>query len=75
MNYSCVQWPGAYCQDSDHGCCVPHYGYPAEDFFVKNFITFDLATNKAAVRCENGSPFDINQVVSSLHLSGPIARS
>jgi hypothetical protein len=71
MNYSCVQWPGAYCQDSDYGCCVPPYGYPSEDFFVQNFITFDLATNNAAVRCKNGT-FDLKEVSAASHLSEPI---
>ncbi|KAL6655158.1 hypothetical protein ACP70R_005984 [Stipagrostis hirtigluma subsp. patula] len=60
--YLILSWPGAYCEDSDNGCCVPEYGYPSEDFFVNSFITFDLSTNKAAVRCRNGSPFDLNKL-------------
>ncbi|KAL6846696.1 hypothetical protein ACP4OV_024144 [Aristida adscensionis] len=58
--YLILSWPGAYCEDN--GCCVPEYGYPAEDFFVRSFITFDLSINKAAVKCRNGSPFDINKL-------------
>jgi len=60
-----MQWPGAYCEDSDNGCCVPKYGYPAEDFFVESFQTFDLSINKPIVRCRNGKPFDANKVSSS----------
>ncbi|RCV12695.1 hypothetical protein SEVIR_2G300400v4 [Setaria viridis] len=56
--YLILMWPGAYCEDSDNGCCVPKYGYPAEDFFVKSFQTFDLSINKPIVRCRNGAPFD-----------------
>ena len=57
-----AQWPGAYCEDSDNGCCVPKYGYPAEDFFVEFFQTFDVSINKPIVRCRNGSPFDAKKV-------------
>ena len=57
-----VQWPGAYCVDSEYGCCVPKYGYPAEDFFVQSFTTFDLSLNKAIVRCNSDKPFDINKL-------------
>ncbi|XP_062194038.1 ribonuclease 3-like [Phragmites australis] len=60
--YLILMWPGAYCEDSDNGCCVPKYGYPSEDFFVRSFITFDLSINKAVVRCKNGSPFDYNKL-------------
>jgi len=60
--YLILMWPGAYCQDSDYGCCVPKYGYPAEDFFVESFQTFDLSINKPIVRCSNGKPFDANKL-------------
>jgi len=63
--YLILMWPGAYCQDSDYGCCVPKYGYPAEDFFVESFQTFDLSINKPIVRCRNGKPFYANKVSSS----------
>ncbi|RLM84944.1 Ribonuclease T2 family protein [Panicum miliaceum] len=57
-----MQWPGAYCEDSDNGCCVPKYGYPAEDFFVESLQTFDLSINKPIVRCRNGKPFEANKL-------------
>ncbi|KAG2636469.1 hypothetical protein PVAP13_2NG452300 [Panicum virgatum] len=60
--YLILMWPGAYCEDSDNGCCVPKYGYPAEDFFVESFQTFDLSINKPIVRCSNGKPFDANKL-------------
>uniref|UniRef100_A0A8I6W8P8 Uncharacterized protein n=1 Tax=Hordeum vulgare subsp. vulgare TaxID=112509 RepID=A0A8I6W8P8_HORVV len=60
--YLILKWPGAYCADSDYGCCVPKYGYPAEDFFVESFMTFDLSLNKAIVRCNSDKPFDVNKL-------------
>lgn len=61
--YLILMWPGAYCQDSKYGCCVPKYGYPAEDFFVQSFMTFDSAENQAVVRCNSDKPpFDINKL-------------
>lgn len=57
-------WPGAYCTDSEYGCCVPKYGYPSEDFFVKSFMTFDSSENTAVVRCNSDNPFDINKLDS-----------
>ncbi|KAJ1290603.1 hypothetical protein BS78_02G256800 [Paspalum vaginatum] len=59
--YLILMWPGAYCEDSDNGCCVPKYGYPAEDFFVDDFQTFNVSINKPITRC-NGSPFDANKL-------------
>jgi ribonuclease T2 len=67
-----MQWPGAYCEDSDNGCCVPKYGYPAEDFFVKSLQTFDLSINKPIVRCRNGKPFEANKVSRS---SSPLLQT
>ncbi|CAL5082575.1 unnamed protein product [Urochloa decumbens] len=60
--YLILMWPGAYCESSYSGCCVPKYGYPAEDFFVKSFQTFDLSINKPVVRCRNGAAFDQNKL-------------
>ncbi|CAL5063136.1 unnamed protein product [Urochloa decumbens] len=81
--YLILMWPGAYCESSDSGCCVPKYGYPAEDFFVKSFQTFDLSINKPVVKCRNGAAFDqntldkiensINHYWSNLQL-GPTSR-
>ncbi|XP_006660898.1 ribonuclease 1-like [Oryza brachyantha] len=62
--YLILMWPGAYCSDSEYGCCVPKYGYPSEDFFVQSFMTFDSSENKAVVRCNSDKPFDINKLDS-----------
>uniref|UniRef100_A0A0E0B5U6 Uncharacterized protein n=1 Tax=Oryza glumipatula TaxID=40148 RepID=A0A0E0B5U6_9ORYZ len=62
--YLILMWPGAYCTDSEYGCCVPKYGYPSEDFFVKSFMTFDSSENTAVVRCNSDNPFDINKLDS-----------
>ncbi|CAL5082576.1 unnamed protein product [Urochloa decumbens] len=67
--YLILMWPGAYCESSYSGCCVPKYGYPAEDFFVKSFQTFDLSINKPVVRCRNGAAFDQNKVIINSQIS------
>ena len=57
------QWPGAYCQQTNAGCCKPTTGVsPASDFYVSGFTVYNATTNAPVTGCNNAAPFDPNEV-------------
>jgi len=57
------QWPGAYCQQTNAGCCKPTTGVsPARDFYVSGFTVYNATTDAPVTGCNNAAPFDPNKV-------------
>ncbi|KAL5201400.1 hypothetical protein ABZP36_035754 [Zizania latifolia] len=55
-------WPGAYCAQTNAGCCVPATDVvPAADFYVTGFTVYNATTNSAMTRCNN-TPFNMNEI-------------
>ncbi|PKA62582.1 Extracellular ribonuclease LE [Apostasia shenzhenica] len=50
--YFILLWPGAYCQATNSGCCRPTTGKPADDFLIRDLVTFNITTGSAVTGCE-----------------------
>ena len=60
-----LMWPGAYCEQTNAGCCLPTTGEPARDFLIKDLITYN-SDGDSITRCQNTN-FDYNQISSLSH--------
>ncbi|XP_006660899.1 ribonuclease 1-like [Oryza brachyantha] len=61
-------WPGAYCSQSNAGCCMPKGDVvPASDFYVAGFTVYNARTNSPMTRCDN-TPFNMNQLGDTTEL-------
>ncbi|KAF0924442.1 hypothetical protein E2562_010103 [Oryza meyeriana var. granulata] len=55
-------WPGAYCAQTNAGCCMPTTDVvPAADFYVAGFTVYNATTNSSMTGCNN-TPFNMNQL-------------
>ncbi|KAG2644893.1 ribonuclease 3-like [Panicum virgatum] len=58
-----LMWPGAYCQQTNAGCCKPTTGVsPARDFYVSGFTVYNATTDAPVTGCNNAAPFDPNKI-------------
>ncbi|KAK9136903.1 hypothetical protein Sjap_007497 [Stephania japonica] len=58
--YFVLMWPGAYCKQTNAGCCTPKSGKPALDFFVKGLYPY--STDGTPLTKCNRTPFINNQI-------------
>ncbi|KAL0928151.1 hypothetical protein M5K25_000018 [Dendrobium thyrsiflorum] len=61
-----LMWPGAYCEQTNAGCCLPTTGEPAGDFLIKDLITYNSTTGDSITKCQNIN-FDYNQISGLSH--------
>lgn len=59
-----LMWPGAYCEQTNAGCCKPTTGVsPASDFYISGFTVFNATTDAAVTQCSNKPPYDPNLII------------
>ncbi|KAG0544635.1 hypothetical protein BDA96_02G293200 [Sorghum bicolor] len=56
-------WPGAYCEQTNAGCCKPTTGVsPARDFYITGLTVYNATTNAALTECSNQAPYNPNLI-------------
>ncbi|XP_062194799.1 ribonuclease 1-like [Phragmites australis] len=56
-------WPGAYCEQTNAGCCMPTTGVvPARDFYISGFTVYNATTNAPKTRCSK-TPFNLTEII------------
>ncbi|OEL17277.1 Intracellular ribonuclease LX [Dichanthelium oligosanthes] len=59
-----LMWPGAYCEQTNGGCCKPSTGVsPARDFYISGFTVYNATTDYPVTGCNDKTPFDPNAIV------------
>ncbi|KAH0470674.1 hypothetical protein IEQ34_000397 [Dendrobium chrysotoxum] len=60
-----LTWPGAYCEHTDGGCCLPKTGEPAGNFLIRDLRTYN-SEGDSITECQNIN-FDYNQISGLSH--------
>ncbi|KAK1301687.1 hypothetical protein QJS10_CPB12g00918 [Acorus calamus] len=60
FQYLVLMWPGAYCKQSNNGCCYPETGKPELDFYVS--ALWPASSDGSPLSYCNKIPFHIKEV-------------